>query len=216
MNIVQKPVLWLMLLVSLFMALAGSQAAAASKSQSGPGFSLVFPYPLVAGKARSGEGIASSMPEHLRRQMERSFAPLSGRKLSSSAYRCRPQYWHDGWEYKSLAGQFVGLWLWRYYQQVAYCVNGRLVTYFYRWRWYEINSVTPYAEWKPWQFVAHVGSNCVGEHCAKKPYRAPERTAWTKGEFQVCLIAGNFCNHATGQVWITVFGDGTVISRASA
>lgn len=221
----KKPGLCLMAVISLIMVLASSQAGAASESQSESSVmfysaSPVYPLLSIAGSAMQGsEGIARNMPQHLRRQMEESLqkftTPKTGRVLSKSTYRCRPKHYHRGYEFRALAGQYIGLWLWRYHQQVAYCTNGSVVTYFYRVRWFDIGSVTPYVDWKAWQFVNHVDSNCGGEHCAKKPYRAWERMAYTKGEFKVCLAFGNVCNTAFAQIWISVFGDGTVISKAT-
>lgn len=154
------------------------------------------------------KGIAPTMPAALRRSMERDWRLFQGeRQLSNIAKSCNPRPAYSLLRFKNP----YGVVLWTYYQQVYFCFNGRMVTYFRRVRWGEVASLTPYVEWKPWEFKGHIGSNCGNDYCSGGG-RTRSRLAWTQGRFEVCLIPvlGGLCTNQSPIVGITVYGNGSV------
>jgi len=133
----------------------------------------------------------------------------SARHLENAAKSCNPIPYYQKYEFKNPYGVvLVG-----YYEQVYFCRANGLVTYFYRYRWAKASSIVPLVHWTPWAFDGNVasGNDCAGEHCFIRGFKAPNRTAVTKGSFRTCLIpiinAG--CNYLYPQIWITVHGDGS-------
>jgi len=118
--------------------------------------------------------------------------------LADATKRCNPQKRWARRQFKNGAGMV----LWKYSLQVYYCVRNGRVTYFRYIRWAEVNSVTPFVEWKPWEFMGHTGENVMRG--------LSRRSVWTQGHFQVCLVANVLlCNNQYPQLSITVNGDGT-------
>lgn len=132
----------------------------------------------------------------------------SARHLEISEKSCNPIPYYQKYEFKNP----YGVVLVSYYEQVYYCRAKGLVTYFYRYRWAKVSSIVPLVHWTPWAFDGNVtsGNDCAGEHCFIRGFKAPNRTAVTKGSFRTCLIpiinAG--CNYLYPVIWITVHGDG--------
>jgi hypothetical protein len=144
-----------------------------------------------------GIGTASGAPK----------APhTAARHLSAAQSTCQPRPVYARWTYRNL----FRLTLWRYTEQVYFCFTGSQVTYFYRYRWADLPSLIPGIGWNPWSFEGHVNSNCAGEHCFLRDFRAPSRIAWTQGVFSVCgIYVAGACNHLQATVSIRVNGDGT-------
>ncbi|MFL5920729.1 MAG: hypothetical protein ACJ743_07100 [Gaiellaceae bacterium] len=87
----------------------------------------------------------------------------------------------------------------RYNQQVRWCYRNNVITYFWRDRW---PSNTAFG----WSFDGHTGTNCAYEHCPGRGVGTYSTTAWTQGEFHVCLAW--YCVHKYPLVSIWVHGDG--------
>lgn len=98
---------------------------------------------------------------------------------------------------------WVGIWLWRYTQQISFCWNGSIVTNFYRERWPEVHNVLGFS---PWSFDGHIGTNCQYEHCYPGRWGHWSETAWTQGKLSACV--GPVCNYHYPLVTITVYGNG--------
>jgi hypothetical protein len=168
--------------------------------------------PKIQGVAQVvvAEGVAPAAPKALVRAQQRNFrrwlaSPQGGRQLSSVAKSCKPKPVYSKYTYSNL----VGVVLWEYIQQVYFCHTGKEVTYFYRYRWGVVKSAIPVGDWSPWQFDGHINNSCGSEHCFKRGYRAPSRTAWTEGQFHVCLAKVVVCAYKTPTVSLTVYGDGS-------
>ena len=89
-----------------------------------------------------------------------------------------------------------------YVQQVRFCWNGSVVTYFWRDRW-------PQSLNFGWTFDGHVWTNCGpydADHCSGKR-GVWSATASTKGQFHVCMIYA-ICRSRVPTVSVTVYGNG--------
>lgn len=104
----------------------------------------------------------------------------------------------------------VGVWLYRYYQQIRFCWNGRTITYFYRDRFVDVNGL---AGFNPWSFDGHVSTNCQYEHCYPGRWGHWSENAFTQGKFHACFTW--LCNYRYPAVSITVYGDGSSDSATS-
>ena len=87
----------------------------------------------------------------------------------------------------------------RYYEQVRWCWQNNLITYFWRDRW---PSDTSFG----WSFDGHIGTNCRYEHCPGRGVGTYRTNAWTQGHFHVCVPS--YCPHKYPLVNIWVHGDG--------
>ena len=98
---------------------------------------------------------------------------------------------------------WFGVWLWRYTQQVTFCWNGAVVTYFYRDRWGEVHNILGFS---PWNYQGHIATNCQYEHCYPGRWGDWAEGAWTQGKFSAC--AGSVCSYHYPFVNIVVYGNG--------
>lgn len=94
----------------------------------------------------------------------------------------------------------------RYNEQVRWCYRNNAITYFWRDRW---PSNTAFG----WTFDGHIGSNCIYEHCPGRGVGTYSTSAWTQGEFHVCITW--YCPHKYPLVSIWVHGDGGSGASAS-
>lgn len=88
----------------------------------------------------------------------------------------------------------------RYNEQVQWCWNRGVITYFWRDRW---PSDTSFG----WSFDGHIGTNCALEHCNGRGVGTYSTDAWTQGAFHACVLW--YCPHRYPIVDIVVRGDGS-------
>ena len=88
--------------------------------------------------------------------------------------------------------------MYKYNEQVRWCWKSNKITYFWRDRW-------PSDTHWGWAFDAHIGSNCIYDHCPNRGVGTYSTDAWTQGQFHVCL---KFCIYKYAKVDIWVHGDG--------
>lgn len=142
------------------------------------------PVPVSA----SGEGIAASAPEWVRRHV----AEVTGTPAPRATARLRRVAWigcRTVWAYRGY-NNWLGMTLFRYYQQVSWCSNGFSIYSFGRDRWPETHL--------GWRFDGHIGSSITGGSYS--------RSAWTQGSFAYCLA---ICyDHKYPWVTISVNADG--------
>ncbi|MBX4201998.1 hypothetical protein KW803_03880, partial [Candidatus Saccharibacteria bacterium] len=118
---------------------------------------------------------------------------------------CQPKAVYNRRQFKNLAGMV----LWEYIQQIYFCTSNGYVTYFYRYRFGRIPSITPVVDWTVWEFDGNTNTNCGNEHCFKRGGKARSRTAWTQGKFHACLVLDKLmCNNQMPELSMTVYGTG--------
>lgn len=145
------------------------------------------------------------------------------RALTDATPKCNVTGFWQRYSYRSRLG-FV---LWRYDQQVYACfagkpsrdgiiTNGKL-TYFSRYRWFEIPDLVPGFGLNPWKFLGDEdapapppgfgAATCESDHCLWSGV-ADEMTAVTRGHFEACMvpIAGWICRDVYPLLTITVYG----------
>lgn len=171
----------------------------------------VSPAPSLQGYMvlTSAEGHAPNEPAWVTREQRRNFqrwAHLLDRQLTTATKSCRPKPVYARWTYHN----GIGTVLWKYVEQVYFCYTGRVVTYFYRYRWAELPSVLPWVDFNPWKFDGNIDNSCGNEHCFNRGYRAPKRVAMTRGQFEICGIKViGVCNYQSPVLTIVVYGDGS-------
>lgn len=117
----------------------------------------------------AGEGIAPAAPEWVRRHV----AEVTAKPAPRTTARVRRIAWtgcRTVWAYRGY-NNWLGVMLFRYYEQVSWCSNGYWIYSFGRDRWPETNV--------GWQFNGHIGSSITGGTYS--------RSAWTQGSFAFCL-----------------------------
>jgi|SRR5580765_1536605 len=109
--------------------------------------------------------------------------------------------------YKTRVG---GIMLWRYSQQVYACFVGGSVTYFQRFRFFEIPDLVPGFGLNPWKWKGNVDNSCETEHCTWSG-QADSKFAMTRGWFEACAVplVNWVCNDVYPLLTITVYGNGT-------
>jgi hypothetical protein len=138
----------------------------------------------------SAEGIAPNAPEAVRVRITKLLTGADTRTAQLAARTswigCRTVYAWRGYNNP------LGMSLFRYYEQVAWCSNGFGIYSWSRERWPDISA-------PGWRFDGHIGSSLGGN--------ATQKTAWTQGSFSGCMFG--FCQTKVPWISLTVRVDGS-------